>query len=202
MSAARGHSTSITLDGEITGGQYIAVTLCWDRRVELTDPDNDYTQGDLFFGYNTVDEIMNNLDIHLMTADGTDLISDSYFISESFEDNVEHIFWKDVPTGDYKIVVNHRGGIGDDQDYALAWWYGSPTTPVDGDFDEDGDVDDDDLDEWKDGFGPTYDGADFLAWQRNYGFGVPATSTSATVPEPATCLLALIGLPMLLRRQR
>jgi hypothetical protein len=48
-------------------------------------------------------------------------------------------------------------------------------------------------------FGPTYDGEDFLAWQRNYGFGVPATP--ASVPEPSALMLGVLGLPLLLWRR-
>jgi hypothetical protein len=75
------------------------------------------------------------------------------------------------------------------------------------DFDEDGDVDGDDLAQWEGDFGVNglsdadddgdSDGDDFLAWQRQLGSGLPATGASATVPEPAplalfaSCMLCL-----------
>jgi hypothetical protein len=62
-----------------------------------------------------------------------------------------------------------------------------------GDFDADGDVDDDDLLQWQgdyrvngnsdaDGDGDS-DGRDFLIWQRNFGMSVPAATV---VPEPSS----------------
>jgi hypothetical protein len=63
-----------------------------------------------------------------------------------------------------------------------------------GDFDQDGDIDADDLNDpvvgWKARFGADLDGADFLAWQRNLGVGA-STVASAAVPEPAVFALSL-----------
>jgi probable HAF family extracellular repeat protein len=71
------------------------------------------------------------------------------------------------------------------------------------DFDEDGDVDGDDLAQWQGDFGANAfsdadsdgdsDGEDFLEWQRQLGSGVPEASASAAVPEPAGTLLFLIS---------
>jgi Leucine-rich repeat (LRR) protein len=58
------------------------------------------------------------------------------------------------------------------------------------------------------------DGADFLKWQRdtsvgaladweaNYGMGASLSATSATVPEPTTCVLALVSLCLAISRRR
>jgi hypothetical protein len=75
------------------------------------------------------------------------------------------------------------------------------------DFDEDGDVDGDDLTRWEAGYGTgmlhtegnadgdgDVDGADFLAWQQSLGWGVNATAASARVPEPGGALLAIVSL--------
>lgn len=77
------------------------------------------------------------------------------------------------------------------------------------DFDEDGDVDADDLAIWQQGFDTTdsakhqqgdadgdmdVDGNDFLAWQRQLGASLPAVTAVATVPEPsALALISLVG---------
>jgi MYXO-CTERM domain-containing protein len=64
------------------------------------------------------------------------------------------------------------------------------------DFNEDGFVDGDDLEEWQtafrqtaqgdaDGDGDT-DGADFLSWQRQINGAASAMAASSTVPEPTT----------------
>ena len=86
-------------------------------------------------------------------------------------------------------------------------------TLVPGDFDADGDVDDQDLPIWESGYGTesgalssdgdadgdgTVDGNDFLLWQSNLGSTAQdppnPISASTAVPEPATVLLALVGL--------
>jgi T5SS/PEP-CTERM-associated repeat protein len=81
-------------------------------------------------------------------------------------------------------------------------------TLIDADFDEDGDVDGDDLANWETGFGiltgavhmdgdanadGDVDGSDFLAWQRQFGT-VPSTPVATAVPEPHAALLALVSL--------
>ncbi len=72
------------------------------------------------------------------------------------------------------------------------------------DFDNDGDVDSNDLITWETSFGTgagadddsdgDSDGADFLAWQRQFGSGVPVLSATQTVPEPTSWLLCLLGM--------
>ena len=86
------------------------------------------------------------------------------------------------------------------------------------DFDEDGDVDADDLASWRSGFGTSgnathlqgdanrdlsVDGGDFLAWQRQLGSGATVAALSI-VPEPPTTLLILgcAAVGMLSRRRR
>ncbi len=83
------------------------------------------------------------------------------------------------------------------------------------DFDEDGDVDGDDLTRWRNNFGlgTTHmtgdadadndsDGDDFLIWQRQLG-SHPAVAVSANVPEPTTSVLAVLVLAAgALRRRR
>jgi hypothetical protein len=75
---------------------------------------------------------------------------------------------------------------------------------IPGDFDDNGQVNGADLAQWKGDFGENglsdadgdgdSDGADFLAWQRNLGTGVPAFPAGAPIPEPATLVMvAAIG---------
>jgi hypothetical protein len=76
------------------------------------------------------------------------------------------------------------------------------------DFNNDGVVDGDDLDEWSQGFGATgqpnnstgdadgdgdVDGGDFLVWQRELGNEANAAVASTSVPEPASWLLGLVA---------
>lgn len=77
-----------------------------------------------------------------------------------------------------------------------------------GDFDNDGDVDGDDLSggalSWESRYGVDLDGADFLAWQRTFGLtsGSLAAAT-ATVPEPTGLnLLAILFLHFFSQRRR
>ena len=71
----------------------------------------------------------------------------------------------------------------------------APTSPAD--FDLDGDVDGDDLADWKAAYGTTdggdanndnvTDGADFLIWQQQYA---PPVATVSAIPEPTALALA------------
>jgi hypothetical protein len=84
----------------------------------------------------------------------------------------------------------------------------TPVTGLAADFDEDGDVDADDLASWNAGFGVatgashmqgdadangSVDGGDFLDWQRQLG-GNPAVAATMTAPEPSTALPFVLAL--------
>jgi len=72
------------------------------------------------------------------------------------------------------------------------------------DFDGDGDVDGNDLndpvDGWEARFGINLGSSDFLDWQRQLGSGVPLSSATQAVPEPSTILLSALASLLCLRR--
>ena len=78
----------------------------------------------------------------------------------------------------------------------------APSIP--GDFDADGDVDGDDLDDWQTSYGTNdladadndgdSDGRDFLIWQRN--FTGPGAISTLSVPEPTSLLVVIFGIIM------
>ncbi len=106
-------------------GSYLAVTLAWDRKIELLDQDNDgkYSVGDRF-----QDRGLNNLNLYLIPADETST-SKSIWASNSKVDSVEHIFHRIPKTGRYKLRVQFEMQVNTpSQDYAIAWW-GAPATP-------------------------------------------------------------------------
>jgi len=85
---------------------------------------------------------------------------------------------------------------------------------IPGDFNLDGQVDNDDFAILNAGIGiedaaffddgdadmdGDVDGADFLAWQAN--FGISTTLSAFSVPEPTTIVLACLGLPAMIRRR-
>lgn len=80
----------------------------------------------------------------------------------------------------------------------------SPVTPIAGDFNNDGVVNNADLAVWKSGFAAgTMTGSDYLDWQRNYGV-TSSLGLVAGVPEPTTAMLGIIGaaaMASLARRQ-
>ena len=74
--------------------------------------------------------------------------------------------------------------------------------PLNADFDDDGDVDGDDLsdpvDGWESRFGVDLDGSDFLVWQQEFGLG-PSLPLAQTVPEPNGVLLGAMAALLCLR---
>ncbi len=104
---------------KLKANAYIALTLSWDRRVDLKDRN---LNGQFDLNEEFVDRGLNNLDLYLMPAEETD-ISRSIASSISGVDSVEHIFHRIPKTGQYKIRVQFRGQINEpQQSYALAWW--------------------------------------------------------------------------------
>jgi hypothetical protein len=202
-----------TFENDLPADEWIAITLTWDRQVFKTGDEDSFTPGDMF----TVgdDNGVNNLDLFLVPEGATNFEPGALNTLRSVaeEQNVEHIFAKVPANGSYDIVVRQvDGGPGTEVEFGLAWWIGNPfELTIQGDFDEDGDVDGADLTDWKNNFGTgpgadadgdgDSDGNDFLAWQRNFGTGVPASPTAAAVPEPSVWALAALGLPLLLRRR-
>ncbi|MEC4814664.1 MAG: S8 family serine peptidase [Scytonema sp. PMC 1069.18] len=101
-------------------GSFVAITLTWDRLVELNDKNrnNQYDAGENFR-----DRGLNNLDLYLVKADAKPEDADAICSSISDVDSVEHIFCPVPTTGNYKIRVKFRQMVNQaTQPYALAWW--------------------------------------------------------------------------------
>jgi hypothetical protein len=193
--------------GQFSGG-WVAVTLAWDRLVtKFGGSDNTYDPTNFFTGQTVLDD----LDVFILPVgwNESDPIGQAVAKSTTSDDNVEHIF-KEIPAGDYELVV--RQWNGGEQDYGLAWWLGTDAgVSLEGDFDDDGDVDGDDLGEWESGFGAgdggdadgdgDTDGNDFLVWQNNVGITASAT-VATSVPEPSAGLLCCLGSLVCLRGRR
>jgi len=111
------------LDKPLVQDSFVALTLTWDRLVDLDDTN----QNELYdLGEKFRDRGLNNLDLYLLPAESNDL-AQSTFASTSNVDSTEHIFCAIPKTGRYKIRVQFRDKVNQDrQAYALAWW----TDPV------------------------------------------------------------------------
>jgi hypothetical protein len=164
-----------TFDTPVSG--WIAITLAWDRVVELNDPDNTYSFGDEFFT-DTIENQLTDLNLYLLDSDDNIIHSS---IAEA--DSVEHIFWEVEAEEDYKIRVVHVSG--DAQDYGLAWWAGEAT--VGGDFNGSGAVNGRDFLEWQ--RNPSV--GNLGDWQANYGMG-SLTASNTAVPEPSSLVMLSI----------
>jgi hypothetical protein len=107
------------IDRPLQAGSFLAITLTWDRLVDLLDRNgnNTYDEGETF-----LDRGLNNLDVHLMRATDTDE-AQSIWSSRSAVDSTEHLFQM-IPTTDrYKIRVRMSQRYhSTSQAYALAWW--------------------------------------------------------------------------------
>lgn len=191
-----GDTPTYTLQDELQVGDWVSVTLAWDRIVESTngDPD-DWDYGDTFFD-RSVGQSFSNLDLYL-AIDGVPMPTSNFrAASTEFDSTVEHIFFEVDVAGVYEIIIAHGAvGLGVAVDYGLAWWAGE-FADAHADFDNDGDVDGQDLNEWESDFGTNgvdangdgfTDGRDFLIWQREHGLGV---SVLTAVPEPSAWALS------------
>ena len=107
------------LEQPLSQGNYIAITLTWDRLVILNDRNHNqqYDVDETFH-----DRGLNNLDVYLMpTNENNNLRNTCSSISQ--EDSVEHIFCPIPSSGRYKIRVHYRRQMNQpNQSYALAWW--------------------------------------------------------------------------------
>ena len=194
-----------------SGSGWIAATLTWHRDVEISTVNNTYNSTATFIDEPILDQL-ENLNLYLMEASSNNPLMAITRSTTSF-DNVEHIFFNVQTAGNYKLRVQNDTQLANGEDYALAWWFGEtpPITVASTDFDNDGDVDGDDLDDWAAAFGSTNggdsdgdgdsDGADFLAWQKEFT-GPGALSASTAVPEPGSLMLLVLGLPLILGRKR
>ncbi len=195
-----GDRNEYVFNAQVSG--YIAATLTWDRRVEKTSSGN-YMDGDQFTTQ-TPQQRLNNLDLYLMPVNSNNF-ADAIAASIAEEQNVEHIFFDVATAGQYKLVVHNNpvGGIGDFQNYALAWWIGNgPASPL-GDYNKNGSVGPEDYDVWKSNFGSSFadadgngngtvDAADYTVWRDNLGAGSGSAGASPSlVPEPAAVWLML-----------
>ncbi|ELR99711.1 S8 family serine peptidase [Gloeocapsa sp. PCC 73106] len=107
------------IEEPLRGGSYVAITLVWNRWIELKDS-NQNGQYDLGEGFR--DRGLNNLDLYLIPADGNEQVA-SVCASRTVNDSVEHIFCPIPQTGRYKIRVSYNRQLNyPNQSYALAWW--------------------------------------------------------------------------------
>jgi hypothetical protein len=113
-------SVEYSLAQPLQQGSFVAITLAWNRLVELNDKNGN---GDFDVGEEFRDRGLNNLDLFLVNADSPDPAKKIACASISQVDSVEHIFCPVPATGNYKISVQFRGRVNDTkQPYALAWW--------------------------------------------------------------------------------
>ena len=117
-----GDARDYELEGSLDAGSFVAVTLAWDRRVELDDR-NGNGRFDADEGFR--DRGLNDLNAFLLPVDG-DRDGQAACASTSAVDSVEHIFCQVPRTGRYKIRVRYARQVNEAlQPYGLAWWTGA-----------------------------------------------------------------------------
>ncbi len=113
-------STEYVLRQPLKAGSFVAMTLAWDRLVELNDANKNglYDVGETFS-----DRGVNRLDLYLVKAGEKDPTKATACASTSDVDSVQHIFCPVPEKGNYKIRVSFRQKVNAiTQRYALAWW--------------------------------------------------------------------------------
>ncbi|PAX52101.1 S8 family serine peptidase [Brunnivagina elsteri] len=102
----------------LKANSFVAVTLTWDRLIELEEKNNNqmYEEGENFR-----DRGLNNLDLYLVQEGGNNNVAACSSVSDV--DNAEHIFCPVPAAGKYQIRVQYKQQINESkQPYALAWW--------------------------------------------------------------------------------
>lgn len=115
-----GTSVEYRLAQRLKQGSFIAITLVWDRLVELKDENQN---GVYDIGEEFRDRGLNNLGLYLVKADSQNSEIAAVCSSISQVDSVQHIFCPIPTTANYKIRVQFRQRVNQaTQPYALAWW--------------------------------------------------------------------------------
>ena len=196
-----------------------SLIAAWNRQIS-------FTAGVGPFPATLTPQALANVGLRLYDTSDLSLVDSSL----STIDNVQHIYQRALPAGQYQLVVNSSLAT----DYALAWQSNLVTV---GDGNGDGAVDGLDYILWADHFGQTgrpywegdydqngvVDGLDYILWADGFGPGAAAfpnlaqgpdiglepvldTGGLSVVPEPASWLLAAGGLAVVLalavRRRR
>ncbi|MBD2384781.1 S8 family serine peptidase [Cylindrospermum sp. FACHB-282] len=115
-----GASVEYALANPLKRKSFVAITLTWDRLVELDDQNKNqqYDAGEIFS-----DRGLNNLDLYLVKANAKNSDAGTVCSSISQIDSVEHIFCPVPATGNYKIRVQFPQQVNEGtQPYSLAWW--------------------------------------------------------------------------------
>lgn len=112
-------SQDYVLEKPLQQGSFVAITMAWDRVVDLNDANKN---GVYDIGEDFRDRGLNNLDVYLVPADSND--TTRYTCASSSEvDSTEHIFCQVTTTGKYKIRVAYKQQVNEaSQPYAIAWW--------------------------------------------------------------------------------
>ncbi|WP_069791412.1 S8 family serine peptidase [Cyanobacterium sp. IPPAS B-1200] len=108
------HHHHYNLEKPLKAGSFVAITLTWNRLVELRDYNNNqiYDMGEVF-----IDKGLNDLNLYLVSENDQVICS-----SVSQVDSVEHIFCPIPKTDQYQIKVHFKNQVNQpSQDYALAW---------------------------------------------------------------------------------
>ncbi len=104
------------LDETLEAGNFISITLAWDREVEFAndaDMDGEFDVNDTFEEYTDLDDVLTNLNLYLVPKGTFDVGDFDIAISESNVTPVEHIFTEIPFDGEYEIWVyrNESGSI-------------------------------------------------------------------------------------------
>jgi hypothetical protein len=165
-------------DQPLDGGSFVAITLAWDREVELdmdhdsdgqfdaidTDADGTLDLVDTFTeaiddGINPpADNQINDLTLYLLPKE-SGVPAQAIAASMANEGTVEHMFFQIPETGEYEFwVFQEDEDVGAQQPYAVAWWTKTALLAEPGDFNNDGMIDGADLAQWRGDFGETTGG--------------------------------------------
>jgi len=192
---------TLNYNGQLTGNNGIHARYEGEMIVRHFG-DLTFSQANAAYLPSVIDFVFDGIDAHYPFVD--DILSADTLYAGPHNEAYYAGLWNETGAFSQSLFQEASEAVADS--WYTAWVNaGSPTTFLedDADFDDDGDVDDEDLSDWETFYGSSdqgdadfdgdSDGADFLIWQQQYTGSFVQPLSDVAVPEPAGSVLLVLA---------